>query len=182
MIAEFQKLDIPSDAEVAWLLKQGATPESMVRPWCIRSAWVRLERGPRFALSAPGEADSQRALIFRCDDRGEPVDLAAWQPRTGGLGLLTGAGFCIGDLDQCFNPATFFMGGALRIHRWPLAWLAAEREGIVVIDASKAHAILRGASAIECEGAALAKALRKWVAPPPFAGKIVSCVAPGSAR
>ena len=51
------------------------------------------------------------AIIFKTEDRGDELDLIAWEASTGKLASWHGNTFCLGDLDQIDNPATYFMGG-----------------------------------------------------------------------
>src|SRR6476469_3319102 len=100
----------PDDAAVGWLLRQGISAAAMAEPWPIGAAKVCFLDGGTFDIDAAG----QRALTFRATDCGEPVDLIAWQPRTGHLASWRGAAFCLGDIDDAINPATYFAGGILR--------------------------------------------------------------------
>jgi hypothetical protein len=61
------------------------------------------------------------------------IDLAAWSARDNKLSTWRNTAFCIGDVDQCFNPATWFGGGGLRIHAGPLDWLRAGGDGIIIL-------------------------------------------------
>jgi len=89
----------PTDHELLWLFDQGVVRETAL--WPISGATVRFD-GPNFHRDHEGE----RALSFRAEDRGEVRDLIAWQPRTGALASWRGQAFCLGDLDDIFNPAT----------------------------------------------------------------------------
>jgi hypothetical protein len=111
----------PTDDEILWLLDQGIDEKAL---WPISGATVHFD-APTFELNDSGE----RALIFRAEDRGELIDLIAWQPRTGALASWRGQAFCLGDVDDIFNPVTYFAGDALHVHAKPLDWLLANREG-----------------------------------------------------
>ena len=76
-LGQFRSLDIPNDAEIAWLLGQGIEDAAMLAPWPIRAAFVRFDR-QCFDFDPSG---GQRAIIFRADDQGEPIDLIAWSSR-----------------------------------------------------------------------------------------------------
>jgi hypothetical protein len=112
----------PNDDELSWILDQGVSENVL---WPLGGATVGFH-GSTFELDHEGE----RALTFRALDRGKTIDLIGWQPRTGALGSWRGQAFCLGDVDDIFNPATYFGGEALRIHATPLDWLRANREGI----------------------------------------------------
>ena len=126
----------PSDDELRWLLHQGISDTAL---WPISGATVCFDlKHGTFDLDHAGE----RSLIFRAEDCDEVIDLIAWQPRTGQLASWRGQALCLGDVDDIFNPATYFAGGALRIHETPLQWLQTEREGIVIVRPDLAHAYL----------------------------------------
>jgi hypothetical protein len=129
----------PTDDELLWLLEQGVSDEAL---WPISGATVRFDSAT-FDLDAEGE----RALVFRAEDRDEVIDLIGWQPHTGALASWRGQAFCLGDIDDIFNPATYFDGGALRVHATPLDWLLANRDGIVIVQPDLAPAYLETASA-----------------------------------
>ena len=138
-------LGFPTDAQLRWLLDQGIDGDAMALPWPIRAAAVHFD-GYSFDFDAQGE----RALIFRAEDRGEAIDLIAYQRRTGKLASWRGVAFCLGDQDQTFNPATWFMGGALRVHANPLTWLKSGRDGIVILRPELTYAMLRNAHRVLC--------------------------------
>ena len=69
-------------------------------------------------------------------------------------------------MDDVFNPATYFAGGALRVHETPLQWLLAEREGIVILRPDLAHAYLANCQRLACSDAAHARQVERWLQPP----------------
>jgi hypothetical protein len=147
----------PTDDELLWLLDQDV-PENAL--WPISGATVHFD-GIAFDLDDEGE----RALTFRAEDRGQVIDLIAWQPRTGKIASWRGQAFCLGDADDIFNPATYFAGDALRIHATPLDWLLANREGIVIVRPDLAPAYLSHCQRIRCSNAAYARQVEKWIQP-----------------
>ena len=154
-------LGFPTDAQLRWLLEQDIGGDSMVEPWPIRAAEVRFE-DHSFDFDTQGE----QALLFRAEDRGEAIDLVAYQPRTGKLASWRGVAFCLGDQDQTFNPATWFMGGALRVHANPLTWLKSGRDGIVILRPALTYAMLRNAHRVSFADAELAEQFETWMQPP----------------
>jgi hypothetical protein len=112
----WQELAYPLEAELEWLSAQGVAPEVMAEPWPLRSAGVVFDDLYGFDFRRDGEL----AIIFKAEDRGDELDLIAWEVSTGRLASWRGNTFCLGDLDQIDNPATYYMGGALRIHASPL--------------------------------------------------------------
>ena len=145
----------PTDDELLWLLDQGIDENAL---WPISGATVCFDAGT-FDLDDSGE----RALIFRADDRGEVTDLIAWQPHTGTVASWRAQAFCLGDVDDIFNPATYFAGDALRVHATPLDWLLADRKGIVIVQPELAPAYLSHCQRIRCSNAAHARHVQKWI-------------------
>jgi hypothetical protein len=90
-----------------------------------------------FDFAAPGDPHAVRAVVHvvHSDDAVAPVDLAAWtRAHPDRVLLCLGAGVALG-VDQIQNPASYFAGKPLQIHRTPLAWLRASCAGIVVLSA-----------------------------------------------
>jgi hypothetical protein len=68
------------------------------------------------------------------EDAETPIDLVAWtRERPDRILRCLGAARAIG-IDQLFNPASYFAGRPLRVHRSALAWLAAGCDGVVPLD------------------------------------------------
>lgn len=150
----------PTDDLIRWLIDQGISDKAMVSPYPIGGAKVRFDRGT-FDLDESGE----RALTFRATDCGEVIDLIAWQPRTGQLASWHGQAFCLGDVEDIFNPATYFAGDALRVHETPLQWLLAGREGIVILRPDLAYAYLKGRRVL-CDDPRHAARIERWCQSP----------------
>ena len=150
----------PSDDELRWLLHQGISDTAL---WPISGATVCFDlKHGTFELDPAGE----RTLIFPAEDCDDVIDLIAWQPRTGQLASWRGQAFCLGDVDDVFNPATYFDGDALRVHETPLQWLQAEREGIVILRPDLAHAYLANCQRLACSDTASARQVERWLQPP----------------
>ena len=149
----------PCDDELRWLLHQGISDTAL---WPISGATVCFDlKHGTFDLDPAGE----RALIFRAEDCDEVIDLIAWQPRTGQLASWRGQAFCLGDVGDIFNPATYFAGDALRVHETTLQWLLAEREGIVILRPDLAYAYLKGRRVL-CDDPRHAARIEQWCQPP----------------
>jgi hypothetical protein len=141
-------------------------PEVMAEPWPLRSADVVFDDLYGFDFRRDGEP----AIIFKAENRGDEPDLIAWETSTGKLASWHGNTFCLGDLDQIDNPATYFMGGALGIHASPLEWLRAQRKGIVILRKEFAYAHLRFCPRIVCDDLTQAEKIERWLrAPEPTA-------------
>jgi len=147
----------PNNHELSWFLNHGVSPDVL---WPISGATVHFD-GPRFSLNEEGE----RAFTFRALDRGKLIDLIAWSPRTGSIGTWRGQAFCLGDLDEIFNPATYFAGDALRVHATPLDWLLADREGIVIVRPDLAPAYLANCQRIRCSNPTHVRQVEHWLKP-----------------
>ena len=157
LAATHRSWGFPSDNELQWLLDQSVNGNAL---WPISGATVRFD-GPTFDL----DHEAERALTFRAEDRGDVIDLIAWQPRRGALASWRGQAFCLGDVDDIFNPATYFAGDALRVHAMPLDWLLADRDGIVIVQPDLAPAYLQNCQRIRCSNAAHGRQVEKWLQP-----------------
>jgi len=173
LAAVHRSWDFPTDDELRRLMRQGVNETAL---WPISGATVRFE-GRTFDLDPNGV----RALTFRCHDCSEVVDIAAWQPQTGELGSWRGVAFCLGDLDDIFNPATYFADSALPVHETPLQWLLAERQGIVIVRPDLAHVYLANRQRLACSDADHARQVERWLQPPKPTAEIFVTVEEGAA-
>ncbi|MGO9768997.1 MAG: hypothetical protein ACLPSW_05465 [Roseiarcus sp.] len=73
------------------------------------------------------------------DETGDIVDLAAWNPDDGALGLWRGAASMLGA-ENIFAPR---LGEPLLVHETPLDWLRAGRQGVFIVDPQRAGPLLR---------------------------------------
>jgi hypothetical protein len=151
---------LPSDDQVRWLLRYGVEAAAMVGPWPIGAATVRFDVGT-FDLNPTGEC----ALTFRVHECGEVIDLVAWHAHTGKLASWRGTAFAIGQ-QAIFNPATYFGGGTLRVHRTPLEWLLADRDGIVIVKPELTYAYVRNLRRVSCADTAYLQQVKQWLEPP----------------
>jgi hypothetical protein len=150
---------------------EGFEVEAFVRPWPIGGAKVRFA-GKSFEIDDAGV----NVLTFRAEDRGEVVDLIAWQPHTGKIASWLGTAFRLGDADQIFNPATWFANGVLRVHRTPAEWLHAGRDGIVIVRPDLTHTYLRHCQRLLFVGAEHARRVKQWLKlPQPTVELLIEC-------
>ena len=149
-------------AELERLFAHGVAPEAMAEPWPLHSARVVFDGLYGFDFKGDGEP----AIIFKAEDRGDEVDRIAWQPTAGKLASCSGCTFCLGDLDQLYNPATYFMGGSLRVHPDPVGWLRANREGIVILRPDLTYAYLRHCPRLVFADQSHAERVWNWMQPP----------------
>ena len=86
-------------------------------------------------LDEPEEVAPAFVMIYR-DDDGDAIDLAAWSPTSERLATWLGRAWAI-DQFRLLSPRLSEFG-ALPVHKTPLEWLRARRDGIVIIDSEKA--------------------------------------------
>jgi hypothetical protein len=58
------------------------------------------------------------------------------------------------------------MGDALRVHRTPLEWLRANRDGIVIVRRELTYAYLRNVRRLSFADPAHARQVERWLEPP----------------
>ena len=133
-------LGCPIQDELDWLLRAGVDimavaspvpmkvaighvgPDGLLEPNCFGKRWLAFEE--------PGSDDT----VF-------------WHPRTQVLARWSGRAFALGQ-DVVDNPGTYSFDCALNIFDDPLGWLRARRDGIVMLDWSRAFDRLRDAPRI----------------------------------
>jgi hypothetical protein len=132
----------------------------MLEPQPIRAGKVAFLDSQAFDF----DSSAKRVLIFHhplhLDD-----ELIAWQPRTGELASWRGVAFALGE-NAIWNPASWFAGDALKVHRTPLDWLRANREGIVVVRPRLCYAMLHHVPRIACDDLKHAEQLKRLCRPP----------------
>jgi hypothetical protein len=157
-----RSLPIPSDGIVRWLIDQGISDAAMTSPWPVKQARVTFVGADTFDFDDSGEP----APIFRAADHGETIDLVAWQVRSGRLASWRGVAFAIGDVAEIWNPASWFMDSALRVHRSPLEWLRANRDGICIVQPRFTYAYLRHVPRLSFGDRLYAQQVKQWLQPP----------------
>lgn len=131
-------------SQLDWLQRSGVGIQSMIfsryhMPSAIRLAYGEAAPDGRFDVTQDGPA----WLAFDIFDAFlEHVDICFWQPRTGELATLDGRTFAFGQ-EIVDDPATYSFDCRLNIFAHPLQWLQAGRDGIVVIDWTRAFDRLR---------------------------------------
>ena len=166
-------LNIPNELETQWLLSQGVSDEALLGTPCLRAGRVRFLDDGTFEFADDGD----RALVFRVFDNGCEIDLVAWSHRKNSLATNRGVAFALGQ-DAIFNPATYFDGGLLRVHRTALDWLKAERDGICIAQPRFAYGQLRHSARLLFSDKVYAAQVKRWLqAPEPRAEFLVEQVA-----
>ena len=155
-------LPYPTSAQLEFLFKNGVIADAMAEPWPIKSAKVRFFNGGSFDFDREGHA----AIILLAEDCGEVIDLIAWQQKSGAVASWRGAAFCLGDTEHIFNPATYFADDALRIHRTPLDWLKARRDGICIVQPDRAYPYLHAVQRVSCADEVYLQRVKRWTRAP----------------
>jgi hypothetical protein len=158
--AQHRAWGLPTKAQIGWLLDHGVSTETLETE-LIAATSARFDG--RFFVPQP---DGEKALIFRATDRDEVIDLIARSPHAAQVGSFLGLAFCLGDQDQLYNPASWFAGGGLHVHKSPLEWLKADRRGIVLVDPNQTYAMLRHVPRLVFTDATFARRVKEWVQPP----------------
>jgi hypothetical protein len=135
---DFNLISEPALDTAAWLRGEGvdvARALNVAGPIIEHS--IAVFDKDAFDFAAPDDPHAIRAVVHvvHGDDAVAPVDLVAWtRDRPDRALLCLAAGVALG-VDQIQNPASYFAGKPLQIHRTPLAWLRAGCQGIVVLSA-----------------------------------------------
>jgi hypothetical protein len=134
---EFNARSEPQVEFASWLQSKGVdVPHvlNLVGPIVERD--IVLFPGAMFDFAASGSANSVRAVVHVAvgEDAKTPIDLVAWtREQPDKIFRCLGAAEAIG-IDQLFNPASYFAGQPVRVHRSALAWLACDCRGVVPLD------------------------------------------------
>jgi len=151
-------------ADIDWLVANGVSVMSMIRPMPLRLALGRRAADGWF------EHDDQGHAFFVFE---ESSDLVFWNPATGELATWWNRAFAIGEaaIDEA---ATYSFDCALNVFPDPLSWLQAKRDGVVVLDWERAFDRLRDCPRIAVDERIL-PAFRRWMRAPEGPG--FSCIA-----
>jgi hypothetical protein len=109
-----------------------------------------------FARYVRNEQPELAFTVVVRDAIGTPIDIAAWQPRSGRIATWLNRASMLGE-DQLTAPR---LSEGLPIFETPLQWLAQRRQGVVVIDAARAAPKLRDAAPLLAANYEHGKALR----------------------
>jgi hypothetical protein len=134
---EFNLRSEPQFELAGWLASKGVdVPHAINLAGPIVEHDIVVFPGAMFDFATPGSADSVRAVVHLAfgEDAETPIDLVAWtRERPDRIFRCLGAAGAIG-IDQLFNPASYFAGRPLCVHRSALAWLASGCNGVVPLD------------------------------------------------
>jgi hypothetical protein len=130
-------------ADLDRLVRAGIPKTAIWRPDCIARASVVFHPKRLFDFAEEvkdgGEVGDAYIVLAR-SEMGDVADLVAWQPRSSNVASWLGRTAILGA--ECVYRARLSGNGALVVHDDPLAWLRAERRGIVILDAKRAAGLL----------------------------------------
>ena len=174
LLAEHGQGSVLTQADLDWFGGQGVRPLALARTaWngfsAIRSDRVVFHRDRRFEFeryarlprSSHGEASLRAYIFLGFDLFGDPADLVAWHPDTGGLASWRGLVSLLGE-EQAFAPR---LQEAIAVHADPIAWLRENRSGLVIVHPGRARSLLLDAGPLKTatirQGSALRALLRQ---------------------
>jgi hypothetical protein len=106
--------------------------EAYARSGCIAVTRCEFFDGRRFDFAGP-DGELSAVLLVLGEDAKTVIDLVAW-PIADPYRFATALGHAaLLGVDQVTNPASYFGGEPLRLHRLPLAWLRAGCRGAVLL-------------------------------------------------
>lgn len=131
-------LTCPNQAELAWLIRERVPTAAMIQPAPVMVATGSKAEDGLFEHAEDGE----RWLAFEQED-----DFVFWHPAAENMATFANRAFALGE-EIILNPGTYAFDCMLNIFSSPLDWLRAKRDGIVILDWSKAFDRLRDAPRI----------------------------------
>jgi hypothetical protein len=150
----WRSLPVINQVMMDWLMDNGVNPLTIgsgqnaplkvARGHCADDGWFDVDPSgdPHFGI-----------LV---EDRGGPVDVGFWHARSGRTATLLNYGFALGE-HLIDNPGVYSFHGALKIHANPVEWLRAGRDGVVILDWTRAFDRLRDCPRIAVDEPLLAK-------------------------
>jgi hypothetical protein len=127
-----------------------------------------------FHFAAEKEAGTAAIVTeVKADDDETIVDLVAWDMSKPEL-FGSYDGMPVLGLTNTTNPATWVLGGALLVHRTPLAWAQANGKGVVILHHEYAYRYFdANYGPLMCEDEDHAKEVIRILSPPPFPGELI---------
>lgn len=140
----------------------------LVAAGTLGAGWGLIKRG---GYSPSPDGDDQRLILVACHERGELVDIAAFNPARPSAGWATRAGMAsIVGLDAIERAKNSVGWGSqeapLKLHPSPLEWLRNSCEGAALISVfdHQARMILRECKSITVENQFFARRLQNELA------------------
>ncbi|ANT53269.1 hypothetical protein [Mesorhizobium amorphae] len=115
--------DLLKEQELDWLLSQGVSVPTIVRPSMIKTATGIKAHDGFFEPTPVGD----RWLVVETEE-----DSVFWNPKTNVFATDFGHAFALGE-EMISAAATYSFDCALNIFAHPLDWLRGKRDGIVVL-------------------------------------------------
>ena len=161
LLAEYLACEDLGPAAARWLVRQSVPDAALFvgqQGVPVLAATVSFGRGCfEFERHHAGDAPC-RALVWPVwDEWGDQVDLAAWNPRSGAVGVWLGRVAMLGQ-EQLHRRAK---GERLIVHATVLDWFRAGREGVAIVDQRRAVALLRDAGPLLVDDAAFGTQLER---------------------
>ena len=139
-IQYWHSLPVVRTIMMQWLASKGVhpltigsgqnTPLKVARGYCADDGWFDTDPS----------GDLHIAILI--EDSAGSIDVAFWHVRSGRIATLLHYGFAFGE-EQIDNPGLYSFDCCLNIYANPLDWLRASRDGIFVLDWSRAFDRLR---------------------------------------
>ncbi len=144
-----------------WFLSNGVPATALVYPELPRRARVSFHRDqPFFDFADDVGEEGEDAVIFLCRNiDGDEADLVAWGCGSRQLAAHWGAVDVLGA--EGILAPRLTLEAALPVHRTPLDWLKAERQGVVIIGAMRAAVALRDFGPLAAEDEAHGRELEE---------------------
>jgi hypothetical protein len=137
--------------EVEELERLGIPPDTLAGPVSVGAGYVIFdEHGFEFEHHSKHGAEGTRAFLFLVTDhQGVARDIVAWAPQLGKLTTWLNRAWALGE-ETIYSPR-LTDHGALPVHRSPVGWLQARREGICLVRPQAAAHYLDDASPLLAE-------------------------------
>lgn len=154
------------ETEIVRFTAAGVPAAALTDPDPVRAARVLIE-GRRFHF--PDELRTPDGLtgtfimpVF--DEAGGVCDLAAWVPATGATATWLGVAWALGQHEFPYPISVLRPDGAVHVFRDPIAWLRADRRGIVIVDPAQARwRLLRDGAPLIAQSLEHARVLKQIV-------------------
>jgi len=132
--AEHVKCRSLSQRELDYFRLRGVDALTLATPWPMRADRVQFDGTGFFDFARNTDSgNAAPAFVIGVLGDGGLIDLCAWQLETDRTALWLGRGFALGETQLAFRPHE-----PLPVWRTPLAWLRANRVGIVILNVSAA--------------------------------------------
>jgi len=123
-----------SQGELDYFRSRRVEALTLATPWPVLADRVHFDGAGFFDFAGDGDnGNAAPAFVIGVLGDGGLIDLCAWQLETDRTALWLGRGFALGETQLAFRHHE-----PLPVWRTPLAWLRANRVGIVILNVSAA--------------------------------------------